>query len=266
MRTDLAAPLTGEELARFQGQLGALLADECRRWTGGQSSALPAEQAEALLESLCCTLQIGPAPGPRWRALLDGDWSAALAAGRDRLRDQTARAYALWQRLCRELPPAANRALLDTLRGIGPFFRRYDLRFAAHEIPCSIDYPLALPDPIPGQGADYLLHWLERLAGENDFLRRFPKEGVRAVLARSCPDWYGLHVNLYAPVAAQALALAALGRDPYALDLEAADLDRLGPLPEGIEDPTLAAFARETSRRAAHLDRAGLAVLFGARG
>ena len=27
MRTDLAAPLTGAELARFQGQLGALLAD-----------------------------------------------------------------------------------------------------------------------------------------------------------------------------------------------------------------------------------------------
>ena len=55
-------------------------------------------------------------------------------------------------------------------------------------------------------GINYVNQYLARLAAENSLLTRLPQGEVRAVLERSCPDWRGLLVNLYAPVAANALA------------------------------------------------------------
>ena len=58
------------------------------------------------------------------------------------------------------------------------------------------------------RGVDYVNDWLRRLCLEQNFLDRFDPALVRAVLDRSCPDYRGLLINLYEPIAVNALGLA----------------------------------------------------------
>ena len=115
----------------------------------------------------------------------------------------------------------------DTLRGIGTFFRRYDVRFFAHEIPCDIDYQLAIPVEPEQKGVDYVNRYLERLTLENEFLRRFTRAAMEPILRRYCPDYWGLLINLYEPVATNALGLALLGEQVQALAISPAACRRL---------------------------------------
>ena len=74
-------------------------------------------------------------------------------------------------------------------------------------------------------GINYVNQYLDRLAAENSLLTRLPQGEVRAVLERSCPDWRGLLVNLYAPAAANALARTLLGGE--GLTLSDGEIDAL---------------------------------------
>ena len=104
-----------------------------------------------------------------------------------------------------------NRSLRDTLRSIGRGFHRYDTCFFPQRFDCDIDYQLTVPVSESLLGINYVNQYLTRLAAENSLLTRLPQGEVRAVLERSCPDWRGLLVNLYAPAAANALARTLLG-------------------------------------------------------
>lgn len=134
-------------------------------------------------------------------------------------------------------PQIENRSLTDTLAGIGAFWRRYDRRFFAHEVPGDIDYQLCLPAPERLLGVDYLISWLSRLLAESRFLNCFDRRAVVRVLEGSCPDYRGLHINLFEPVAVNALGRTLLGLDPLDLALPSEGRARLagtgcGPCPQ----------------------------------
>ena len=117
-----------------------------------------------------------------------------------------------------------NRSLEETLRSIGGFFRAYDTRFFAAEVPCDIDYQLCRPVNEELEGVLYVRAYLEQLVTENAFLRRFDPAAVRWVLTAACPgDHRELLVNLYEPVAAAALGLT----------LTEGDIGGLSQTPEG---------------------------------
>ena len=137
-----------------------------------------------------------------------------------------------------------NRSLCDTLRSIGRGFRCYDTRFFPQRFDCDIDYQLAVPVSESLLGINYVNRYLIDLAAENILLTRLPQGEVRAVLERSCPDWRGLLVNLYAPVAANALARTLLGGE--GLTLSDGEIDALRERwkharPERIENDLLTA-------------------------
>ena len=46
----------------------------------------------------------------------------------------------MWREIIVTMPSIRNVALRDTLASLGELRRRYDTRFAAHEVPCDIDY------------------------------------------------------------------------------------------------------------------------------
>ena len=106
-------------------------------------------------------------------------------------------------------------------------------------------------------GINYVNQYLTHLAAENSLLTRLPQGEVRAVLERSCPDWRGLLVNLYAPAAANALARTLLGGE--GLTLSDGEIDALRERwkharPERIENDLLTAadaLAGGSSSRAA---------------
>ena len=206
--------------AELSGRLLALLRQETRRYTSGESSSVPWETAQSLLASLLYTLRLnGEDPGERGRQLAESDLAEELRRGQTRLRRKMDYARRLWRRLAGSGAAGDSRALGETLLGIGEFWRRYDWRFAAHEVPCDIDYPLALPVSEELQGVDYLTEWLSRLETELRFRDAFPREAREAAWERFHPERYDLPLNLYEPLAADALCLFALGGNVRSLAL-----------------------------------------------
>ena len=161
----------------------------------------------------------------RIRVLLPLDLADELAHGQHRAQRDAALTLALWRKVVAALPPLENRSLRDTLRSIGRGFRRYDTRFFPQRFDCDIDYQLAVPVSESLLGINYVNRYLTHLAAENSLLTRLPQGEVRAVLERSCPDWRGLLVNLYAPAAANALARTLLGGE--GLTLSDGEIDAL---------------------------------------
>lgn len=56
------------------------------------------------------------------------------------LEAQMERLLAQWREICALMPPIRNVSLRDTLASIGQVKSMYDMRFAAHEVPCDIQY------------------------------------------------------------------------------------------------------------------------------
>lgn len=180
----------------------------------------------------------------RIRVLLPLDLADELAHGQHRAQRDAALTLALWRKVVAALPPLENRSLRDTLRSIGRGFRCYDTRFFPQRFDCDIDYQLSQSVSESLLGINYVNRYLIDLAAENILLTRLPQGEVRAVLERSCPDWRGLLVNLYAPVAANALAHTLLGGE--GLTLSDGEIDALRERwkharPERIENDLLTA-------------------------
>ena len=220
--------LTPEEQQALQAKLFELLARQVRNYTHGESASVPAETARALLASICLTLGLNlEDPGARGRELLTRDLAKELTSRRERLRGEMVRGNILWVSLCRSLPPVENRAMRDTLRSIGGFWRRYDLWYQVQEIPCDIDYQLAVPVPERMWGVCYVKEYLRRLSIENHFLRRYTWAELVPVLERYHP-WYQEEVcNLFQPVAVNALGKALLGALPVPLAMSAGEREAL---------------------------------------
>ncbi len=221
--------LSPEDALRVQEALWALLRRQAQLYAP-ESSSLPSETAAALAESTLLTLGTDRDPC----VLLAPNLPEKFRQGQRRLRQKLELARRLWQTAWATRPEIENRSLLDTLNSLKHFPDRYDLRFFAQEIPCDIDYQLSQPVPETLRGVDYVNEWLRRLCLEQDFLGRFEPALVRAVLDRSCPDYRGLLINLYEPVAVNALGLALLGDDPRSLTVSPPRRQQLEALFAGL--------------------------------
>lgn len=202
---------TPDEAARAGGGLAALFARQARRYAFGDTS-LRADTARELMASIAYTLDLWrrenglPAGAP---ACADPD--AALRQGEALAEQKLAQARTLLAAAAATAPSAVCAPYLETLRSIrDDFFRRYDPRYLAHLIPCSIDYPLCLPLPDDPPGAEYVCGYLQRIVLENRFLQRLG--GAHAALMdRRVPGWRDLPVNLYGEASACAVGLALAG-------------------------------------------------------
>lgn len=228
MRNELTAsgtgqPLTPEEQLSFQAWMWRLLAGQTSRYTMNQSSSVTQETAEELLESLLFTLKIDQKAPEYIRTLLPKDPKTAYEQGLRSLKRKVAEGRTLWEQCCMCLPEPENQSLHDTLRSIGGFWKQYDLYYFAHRIPADINYPLSRPVPETLQGVDYVNTYLRRLLAENRFIRRFAPDRVLRLLYSYCLDFRELPINLFEPVAANAVGLVLAGQDPLLLDVTDAD-------------------------------------------
>ncbi len=205
--------------AAFQDALLRLLERRTAIYTMGDSSSVPTYVAADLLRSICFVLGIDleerTVPEELLRVDLEREFRRRLAeVGR-----KAGAAERLWRDACIAMPLIPNIALRDTLTGIGDFFRNYDYRSMAHDIPCSIDYPLCHPVESSLLGVDYISEYLRRLMIEARFLRLFEIAPCERVLSTASADYIELLVNLYEPVAINAIGLALLGEDPARLTI-----------------------------------------------
>ena len=215
----------------IQRKLWCLLARQAKRYTLGDSGSIPLETGEELFSSICFTLKLYESENGTSSALFAGaDLDALLREGVKLIEKKLALGKGLYREACLSAPKIENIAYGDTLRNIGGFFQRYDYRFFAHQIPCAMDYPLAQPVPESLLGIEYINEYLRRTVLENHFLQHFDTSLLIRLLEAYCPDYKGLLINLYEPVAANALALALLGGDVFVLDIDATQQARLQEL------------------------------------
>lgn len=227
----LASPA---EVAAFQDRFLRLLERRTGLYTMGESSSVPKATAIELMRSVCYVLGIDADEGTVPERLLSADLEAEFARGLEQIKRKIELVDELWRTANLITPPIDNIGLRDTLVTLGGFTSHYDYRFMAHDCACSFDYQLC--HPVPGElpGVDYIIDYLRRLLIESDLLGRFDLATSVRLLAASCPDYRGLLINLYEPIAANAIALALVGEDPHALVVgereRAAIAGRLGAL------------------------------------
>lgn len=167
-------------------------------YCAGASSSVSSFEAHELTLSVSYALGIvDTSPEEVTRILTNEDpialWHKALLALDKRVND----ALVLLQEVIVTMPVIHNVSLRDTLASLSELRTRYDMRFAAHVVPCDIDYQLSEPVNSRLMGIDYVTAWLTQLLAETRWIARYTTISCKAVLERVCPDYRGLHVNLY---------------------------------------------------------------------
>lgn len=199
---ELAAQQNPDASERAMLGFSQVMTHVCRLYTGGESSSVSEFEGNQLAASVLYVLGgSGPTAPERALVLLAVDDPVGVwTQRRTALEQQLDRVMELWRDVVTTLPPIRNIALRDTLTSIEQLPKTYDSFFAAHEIPCSIDYPLSAPVSEELQGLDYVQAWLEQLLEEARFLAQFDLDQVNDLLRSWCPDPCGLLINLYEPV------------------------------------------------------------------
>ena len=189
--------LTDADLARLQSESLALLAAQTAVYTGGESSSVRTETAQALLDSVFYTLGIVlkgfPTPDAALQALKSRSLAVLLTEGQD---------------------------------GIRGFFRLYRPALFANETHITADYPPLLP--ITGLcGIEFIERYLACLMAENRFLRCFQPKQVHLLLCALSEDYRKTPMNLCLPVLTAALCCELTGQPPHTLACDREALARL---------------------------------------
>ena len=226
-----------EAVAAFQDRFLRLLGRRTALYTMGDSSSVPKHVAIELMRSVCYVLGFDAEEGVIPERLLSADLEAEFARGLAELERKVKLTDELWHEVDLKTPHIDNQGLRDTLVELRGFTSGYDYRFMAHDCACSFDYQICHAVPSELLGVDYINEYLRRLLIESEFLGRFELDAVVRVLDASCPDYRGLLINLYEPVAANAIGRVLAGEEPRALDVgereRAAIATRLGALGRG---------------------------------
>lgn len=232
--SELLAQLEPQTRERVQERLWTVLEKQMRRYTQGDSESLPMERAQELLDGVAYTLTTQlQAQDLSPQALLTEDLDKLLAEGQQTLRKQLKECQRLYEGVRRTTPDIDNVSQKTTLQSIEGFFGRYDTMFFPQRIPCDIDYQLCHPAPESERGVGYVWRYMGHLAIENELLSHFETKRVISVLQSFCPDYRGLLINLYEPIAANTIGLAILGESICPLDIAWENRERLEKLFEG---------------------------------
>lgn len=188
----------GASPERARNNFALLMAHVAELYCGGGSSSISSLEANELAMSVAYVLGIADATPEEAVRVLDVDNPVDLWRGRLRALDARVEAALLMRNeVMSTMPPIRNVSLRDTLTSLGELKALYDTYFAAHVVPCDIDYQLSEPVDPALMGIDYVEAWLKQLLREARWIARFEANSCIDVLERICPDYRGLHVNLY---------------------------------------------------------------------
>ena len=170
-----------------------------RLYTMGSTGSVSKLEAAQIFESLSFVLGIcGDGNPDALDELAEQDPDTLFRRKQAELSVQVDRALDTWRAICVTMPPINNVALRDSLADIGNLKTLYDTYFAAHEVPLGdLQYQLSSPVSESLLGISYVQAWLDQLLTETRFIAQFTTESCIAALEQVCPDYKGLHVNLY---------------------------------------------------------------------
>ncbi|HWR19744.1 MAG TPA: DUF6179 domain-containing protein [Clostridia bacterium] len=213
----------------LKSELLSLLAREASLVAMGDSS-LRIERAQDLLHSLQFSIGLflkRYGMNEAVELLQTEALRTLLQRGRDHLKSCIKEARTVYDKLVLLPFSTKNRAYNDTVFSALPmFFARYDALQAAHEIPCSIDYPLFSPNENL-EGIEYIGAYVNSLYIETCFLGCFEMNTIAELLSSFCPDPDAQLINLFEPVFFNAMGRCILQQSPLPLDIPSAMQERV---------------------------------------
>ena len=217
---DVSQVLTEEDEINIQSKLWQLLARRTELYTMGEHSSVRIETAQELLQSISFCLDIYlKQSGHTKKLLITADLEELFDLEQKAIEEQMDLGKRLYSKACLTAPKIENISYKDTLRSVGGFFKKYDYRFFAHLIPCDIDYQLCHSVKESLQGVEYINQYLGRIIIENAFINKFEKNLAENLLNSYCSDYKGLLINLYEPLAVNAIGLALLHEESKKLNI-----------------------------------------------
>jgi hypothetical protein len=242
--------LSETDMVNIQNKLWMLLERQTERFTMGDSSSVPVEIAEELLTSIsyCIEMYLKKSSNIFENAakLKNENLFDLFALGQVEIVMNIDRGKKLLKEAQESAIKVDNISYHDTLKEIAAFFKKYDYRFFAHDIPCMIDYQLCheVSDLL---GIEYINEYLHRFIIENKFCGHFNCELIISLLQEYCPDYKEQLINIFEPVCTNGIGLALIGKDVFTVNITDADrvellnLFRLWTEKEAIENLALAA-------------------------
>lgn len=217
----------------FQGELYKLLRFQTEKYTMGDSSSVPVETAGELLASIQYTIEIytkATSGKTETAELVDQiDLDDIFVEGQSILSNKMEMGKNLYKKARETVLQIDNISYQETLKEIDVFFKNYDFRYFSHEIPCMIDYQLS--QAVVGlQGIEFINEYLRRYLLENEFCGQFDRESIISLLKTYSPDYREQLINIYEPVATNAIGLALLNQNIQSLNVTDADRGDIGLL------------------------------------
>ncbi len=222
----------------FEGKLMAFIQTYANRYVGGMSNSLPMEQMQGLAASafyqIAFVLEENGISDPAWAIMHAESLLHLQQEGIERLKHKMAETKQQFRRIQQERIKIPQRAYQDTLmQGIPLFFAEYDVEYAAHETPGSIDYQLTNPNT-DKSGIVFIADYLDQLDLENQFCRHYSPVDIHRLMKAFDPHYEVLLENHFEHVLLQGIGRILINQSPRTLALTAQDLrvidSRLRPL------------------------------------
>lgn len=227
--------ITKEERMLIEAKIYNLLGKWTERYTMGDSTSVPIEVAEELLKSICFSLdlELKKLKNPI-KSLMEKDLIDLLKDSWEIIESMIVIGKNLLEDVLKNSSNIGNISYNDTLKEIKASFKRYDYRFFAHKIECSIDYQLSNPVSESLCGIEYINEYLKSLLIENKFCKAFHRDKIINILNGYCKDYKGLLINIFEPILTNAIGLEILGRDIFKLNISEIEREMLLSIFKGL--------------------------------
>jgi len=214
-------------IERLRQEMMNLLAHRCRKYTSGESSSVPIETAESIMQSVNFTLGLYlkkvPEPEDALYELKKSGVEQCYLDGLKYMKSVVKSTRLLYEQVKKSMVKTDNYAYNSTLiGGIQGFFKLYDTEFSAQEIHITADYPVFLyPDGY--EGIEFIMKYLKNIWCENRFCNLFSLKDIQRVLSFHAIDYddnvMDMVFNIYEVILSQAIACAVADEDIASLNI-----------------------------------------------
>lgn len=204
--------LTEDDMRSYQEGLWELLDEQIKKYTMGDSTSVRIEIGEELFRSIAFSIALHLKTTGEYNKLRRDGIRAIFLDSRKTLLEAIEEGKRLYQIAYSGKLTLGNIAYDETLQNIDKFFKWYDYRLFAHQIPCDIDYLLCHPIAESKFGIQYINCYLEAIIIENSFCSLFKEREVIKLLNSHCADYKELLINIYEPVATNVMGLGLLNK------------------------------------------------------
>lgn len=223
--------LSDTDVSRIQSDLMGILAEQCEKWSQGESSSVPTEKAQDMMTSILFIISIKlksyPSPEQAVEMLKSEQLKSLFESGLQMVHQKIVVAKHLQKKIVDNLFDTPNVYYRSTIvDGINGFFKLYRPQFAAHEIHITADYPVLMGRP-ESDGIEFIEQYLRCIEAENEFCVQFCSQEIHLLLCGLTQDYRSVPMNLFEYVMLSVLGLVLLKRNPQKLNLSKKDVENL---------------------------------------